>query len=54
MGEPSAAHSDQGFGVHHRTTHAHKGAESKALEHAHHTSSPGDKRRQGRRLCGIG
>lgn len=34
MGEPSAAHSEQGFGVHHRTTHAHKGAESKALSRA--------------------
>jgi len=35
--------------VHPITTHAHKGVAGKALVRAHHTASPGDKRRQGRR-----
>jgi len=39
--------------VHPITTHAHKGAAGKALERAHHTASPGAKRRQRRRALRV-
>lgn len=37
----------------HITTHAHKGAAGKALGYAHHTASPGSKRRQRRKALRV-
>ena len=53
-GPPSMAGSELRGDQHQLTTHAHKGAAGKALENAHHTASPGAKRRQEERLRGSG